>query len=138
MSRNSLKTRARFSLPRALKYQSSHVYFCVCFKPKKAHDLWEALFGLPLFRALSEGTWSEEKMPCSTHLRAPSITGTASSSTRAATPDPPDPEALRISARWPSRPKPVTSVHALAPYERHTSDVLNKMKIVPQTATRAP
>mmetsp|Transcript_11284 Transcript_11284/g.26515 ORF Transcript_11284/g.26515 Transcript_11284/m.26515 type:complete len:216 (-) Transcript_11284:788-1435(-) len=61
-------------------------------------------------------------MPCSTHSRAPSISGTASSSTRAATPDPPDPEALHISARCPSRPKPVTSVHALAPYERHTSD----------------
>mmetsp|Transcript_8781 Transcript_8781/g.22717 ORF Transcript_8781/g.22717 Transcript_8781/m.22717 type:complete len:213 (-) Transcript_8781:42-680(-) len=53
---------------------------------------------------------SEEKMPCCTHSSAPSSTGTWSSWMVAPTPD-----ARHISSRCPHSPKPVTSVHALAP-----------------------
>ncbi len=46
-------------------------------------------------------------IPAASRSRTPSITGTAAASTTAATPDP-----AQSSRRWPSRPKPVTSVAA--------------------------
>ena len=64
------------------------------------------------FRSMPPGT-----TPSARHASSPSKTGRSSQTTSTSTP-----EERAISARWPARPKPVTSVQAWAPTSRASSD----------------